>query len=160
MIRPNTPARPMSGPEAEALVARFGLRVAARLGEGAEQINPDIAERLRFAREQAVQRARQRQTGLATAGSARAQAQGRSLVMEGGPADGVFGSWWMRLGMVLPLVVLVVGLLAIQHFTEQEDAALLAQLDSELLSDDLPPDAYADPGFTEYLRATGTSGPL
>lgn len=157
MIRPNTPDRSIPGPEAEALVARFGLRVAARLGEGTDQLNPDIAERLRFAREQAVQRAGQLRSA---AGSAQGHASGTSLVMGGGPSEGLFGSWWMRLGAVLPLVVLIVGLVTIQHFTEAEDADLLAQLDSELLSDDLPPDAYADPGFTEYLRATGTSVPL
>jgi len=30
----------------------------------------------------------------------------------------------------------------------------IADVDTELLTDDLPPAAYTDPGFTQYLRST------
>jgi Protein of unknown function (DUF3619) len=29
-----------------------------------------------------------------------------------------------------------------------------AEIDAQLLSDSLPPTAYSDPGFAEYLRST------
>lgn len=159
MIRPESPRR-LTAVEAEALEARFGLRVAARLGESARNLHPDIAERLRVAREQALDVARQRKPDVVAAPAGGAMASGSSLVLGGGPGEGLFGSWWMRLGALLPLVVLVVGLVVIQRVTEVEDAEQLAQLDTELLSDSLPPGAYADPGFSEFLRSTGTGGTL
>ena len=39
-------------PDRDGLEARFGVRVAAMLGERAQATAPDISERLRFAREQ------------------------------------------------------------------------------------------------------------
>jgi hypothetical protein len=158
--RPVSAERRLFGAEAEALEARFGLRVAARLGEGAARLHPDISERLRFAREQALEHARQRQAAVAAAPAAGPVANGSTLVMGGAPGEGIFGTWWMRLGLLLPLVVLVIGLMTIQRVTEVEDAEQLAQLDADLLADSLPPGAYADPGFTEYLRSTGAGGTL
>lgn len=148
MTRPSAPQR-FASTEADALQARFALRVAARLSEGTAGLSPDITERLRFAREQALERARAQAKAVATRPAAGASSVGTSLVMGGGP----FGSWWLRLASVLPLVVLIVGLVVMQHIADHEDAASLAQLDAELLADDLPPDAYADPGFTEFLRS-------
>jgi hypothetical protein len=37
---------------------------------------------------------------------------------------------------------------------QKEDRANeLAEVDTALLTDDLPPSAYADPGFVQFLRA-------
>jgi hypothetical protein len=44
-------------PDRDGLEARFGVRVASMLGERAMSTAPDITERLRFAREQALTRA-------------------------------------------------------------------------------------------------------
>lgn len=46
-------------PITELDVSRFGLRVAAGLSEHNETLPADISERLRFAREQALTRARE-----------------------------------------------------------------------------------------------------
>ena len=57
LTMPSSPA--MSRPvAADTLQSRYALRVAARLHERAEAVEPDIGERLRVAREQALQRAR------------------------------------------------------------------------------------------------------
>jgi hypothetical protein len=51
------------------------------------------------------------------------------------------------------LVVLVAGLVGIDHWTMQEQIHTAADIDAALLADDLPPEAYADPGFAEFLRS-------
>ena len=54
---------------------------------------------------------------------------------------------------MLPLLVLVSGLLMIERWAQQEQVLAAAEIDTQLLSDDLPPAAYSDPGFGEFLRA-------
>ena len=53
----------------------------------------------------------------------------------------------------LPLALLIAGLVLIQQFTAQEQVMAAAEIDAVLLSDDLPPAAWTDPGFREYLKA-------
>ncbi|MGL6111406.1 MAG: DUF3619 family protein [Rubrivivax sp.] len=131
--------------DAEALQARFALRLVSRLSERADAVPHDIAERLRVAREQAVQRARQvRVAAPVTAGSMQVS---RGTVTLGQPT-----SWWLRVASVFPLVLLVLGLVLIQHLHEQADIHAAAEVDAALLSDDLPPEAYGDPGFVVFLK--------
>jgi len=129
---------------AETLEARFAHRVAARLSAGAEDVGADIAERLRFAREQALARARAVRTAEAPvvvgAGSA-----GVGLLGGG-------GGWWIKLASVLPLLALAGGLVLIQHLHDAAQISAAAQIDAELLADDLPPAAYGDAGFAEFLK--------
>lgn len=133
-------------PDLDALQARFALRVAASLSEQAGALPHDIGERLRVAREQAVARARQaRLAQPAAAPQVSVQAQG-SLVLGSSP------SLWQRLASVLPLMMLVLGLALIQHLHEQADIQAAAEIDAALLADDLPPEAYGDPGFVAYLK--------
>jgi len=60
--------------------------------------------------------------------------------------------WWQRALGVLPLVLLVSGLVLIQQWSAHEQMMAAADIDAVLLADDLPPAAYTDPGFGEYLR--------
>ena len=66
---------------------------------------------------------------------------------------GGFTPWWQRLAAVLPLVLLVSGLVAIDQWSIREEVVAAADLDAQLLADDLPPAAFSDPGFAEYLRS-------
>jgi hypothetical protein len=44
--------------------------------------------------------------------------------------------------------------LALIHIVQNEHRSIeLASIDAELLTDDLPPDAYTDPGFLVFLKA-------
>lgn len=129
----------------DALQARFALRVASRLTEQADALPHDLSERLRVAREQAVARARQ--VRRAEAASAVAQ-----VSTGGSVALGQAPSGWVRLASALPLMVLVLGLLLIQHLHDQAEIHAAADVDAALLADDLPPEAYGDPGFVEFLR--------
>lgn len=132
----------------DALQARFALRVAARLSESATTVPHDVSERLRVARDQALARARERRSvEVRTSPSVQVLGSGRSAVL------GLGGSpWWLKLASLVPLVMLVVGLSVIEdlHSRSQIDAA--AEIDSALLADSLPPDAYRDPGFVEFLK--------
>lgn len=129
----------------DALQARFALRVASRLAEQADTLPHDLRERLRVAREQAVARARQVRRAEATPAAVQVSTGGS--VALGQPPSG-----WVRLAAALPLMVLVLGLLLIQHLHDQAEIHAAADVDAALLADDLPPEAYGDPGFVEFLR--------
>jgi hypothetical protein len=132
-------------PITELDVSRFGLRVAAGLSEHNETLPADISERLRFAREQALTRAREARATAPQTQPSLIQ-QGASLAL-GGPGRGR----WLKLASLLPLLLLVGGLLLIQHSQWYQQITAAAEMDAALLSDKLPPAAYGDPGFSEYL---------
>lgn len=143
-------ASPSPSPHAAALEGHVGLRLASRLSQGADALPHDITERLRFARERALAVAAQhRHIAAAALAVPMVALSGRSAVLGGGPPP-----VWLRLVGALPLVVLVAGLVFIQHHYNNEQIAAAAEIDSALLADDLPPAAYGDPGFTEFLRNT------
>lgn len=123
------------------LETRLAARLAAVLAEPTERLPAGAAERLRFAREQALAAARRSRTdagvALGTGGSA---VLGRLL------------PWWPRLGALLPVLVLVAGVLLVDAAARREQAADAAEIDVALLADSLPPAAYADPGFVAFLK--------
>jgi hypothetical protein len=53
---------------------------------------------------------------------------------------------------IVPLFALVFGLIAISIIQDDNNANELAEIDSALLTDDLPPAAYTDPGFAHFLK--------
>lgn len=124
----------------DALESRYAARVAAALDERSDELGADIQERLRFAREQAVARARAQQTASSVAGRS-----GGAAVLGG-------GGWWVKLASALPLAALVVGLLLISEWHSSEQVSAAAEIDAALLADELPLRAYNDPGFVEFLK--------
>lgn len=138
----------------EALEARYALRVAARLTERAESVGPDIAERLRVAREQALERAAAARRAVAPLATASAGASVVSVSGDGSAAlAGGHPGWWVRLGSIVPLLALVAGLMLIGYLRDARQIDAAAEIDAALLADDLPPDAYRDAGFVEFLKA-------
>lgn len=131
----------------DALEARFGARLASSLNERAALVPHDVAERLRFSREQALLRARagalQTSSGHSVVG----------LTREGSAVLGQGRGFWLQLASWMPLAVLVAGLVLIQQWTAREQVLAAAEIDAVLLADDLPPAAWSDPGFREYLKA-------
>lgn len=133
-----------------ALEARFGLRLAARLSESANQLPHDVTERLRHARQQALaqrQAASSAQINSATTGFSSA-----ATLSFGGAGKGK--SWWTSLTALVPVIALLLGLSLIEHFHLQDQIAAAAEVDAALLADDLPPEAYSDPGFVEFLKTS------
>ena len=126
----------------------FGLRIAARLNSTTIDLPHDISERLRAARTRAVAARLKPQNRLQATPSI-AQQNGTALLHLGGD-EGL--NVWSRLASLLPLIALVAGLSIIQNIMDDDGANELAEIDSALLIDDLPPDAYADPGFLQFLK--------
>ncbi|CDW92969.1 MULTISPECIES: DUF3619 family protein [unclassified Thiomonas] len=122
--------------------ARLAQQFATRLQQAERQITTEQAERLKALRLMAVA---QIQPVSATA----AVAQGRALSLAG---PSLWRSWLFRFGSVLPLIVLVVGLLVLQDYQQERFIRVTADIDTALLLGDLPPAAYADPGFARYLK--------
>jgi Protein of unknown function (DUF3619) len=56
-----------------------------------------------------------------------------------------------RFALAWPLVALVVSLVGIAYWEDQQRTAELADIDAAMLSDDLPLNAYLDHGFNAYL---------
>lgn len=132
----------------DAVQARFALRVTARLTERSAELGPDLTERLRFARETALERARavRLAEGAIPVGSSR----GGIAVL------GRLGSgWWLKAASVLPVFALAAGLFLIQRWQDNTQISTAAEVDAALLADDLPPRAYSDVGFAEFLKTPG-----
>lgn len=130
------------------LQERFGQKTAAYLSSGTADLPSDISERLRAAREQAI--SMRKMTKLQTASSVVSAGNSAALTWNSEEHLG----WWGRIGIVLPLVALVVGLLAINSIQNDNRTQELAEVDSALLTDVLPPAAFADPGFVQFLKAS------
>jgi hypothetical protein len=130
---------------------QFGRRVAARLSVGADELPHDISERLRAGRMQAL--ARRKQAPLRRAAPAVATqvagVSGGTATLGGGWGR---GGWWTRLAAVAPLVALVAGLVTISAWQEDSRTTEMASVEAALLTDDLPPAAYTDPGFAQFLK--------
>jgi len=116
---------------------QFGNRVRQVLNQGLE-LDATTAARLRAARETAL--ARQ------CPEPAPALAWADNVV-------GRFGGWsGLALYVVLPLAVLLIGLAAAYIWQQNQRIAQIEEIDAQLLTDDLPIDAYLDRGFQNWLK--------
>ena len=148
----NTASHSASPEQAAELFAR---RLTARLSADTDALPYDISERLRAAREQALAQRKKvvpvREWHHATA----VQRQGHTATLGSGDHEG--RTWWRALISAVPLVALLVGLVVVDSFQDESGATEVAEIDAALLTDDLPPAAYADPGFVQYLQSTTRS---
>ena len=130
--------------QTDALLDRFGYKVAARLSENSQALPHDISERLRIARLHAIS-VRKKVASLQIA--SHISLSGNSAILGG---DGL--NLWTRLASILPLLALVAGLIAINLMQNDNRASELAEVDVALLTDDLPPAAHTDAGFAQFLK--------
>ena len=135
----------------DALEARFALRITSALDQLA--VPHDIEQRLRVARDLAVSRARQAKAASTV------HAKTRDMTAVGIGQAALRGGdektpWWVGTAMAALAMTLVVGLFAIDYRNTQVQIEATAEIDALLLADDLPPKAYSDVGFREYLRAS------
>ena len=125
---------------------RFARKAASYLSVGVTDLPYDISERLRAARMRAVSQRKIQQTQ--TAGTV--VNAGSSAALSWGGDDGL--GFWGRVGAVLPLIALVAGLLMINSIQRDNRTQEIAEVDAALLIDDLPPAAFSDPGFLQFLK--------
>jgi hypothetical protein len=140
----------------ETLEARLGYKMAAHLARSAESLPHDVQERLKAARHQALARRKKAAAPAAAPSAAPAvvgmSASGAATLGSGGDLPG----WLQSLLYAVPAVVLVIGFWGV-HATVQErqQAQLIAQvadIDAEMLADELPPVAYLESGFSTFAK--------
>jgi len=125
---------------------RLGRHLSAQLSLATPGLPHDLSERLRIARQQALA---QRKPALQSRLTSQAHVHSDGS-LTASPDEGL--NLWSILGSALPLLALVVGLLTIQWIQQDRFTADLAAIDSALLTDELPPDAYTDEGFVQFLK--------
>lgn len=123
--------------------ARLGYLIAGHLTARSEALPDGVAERLKGIRQMVVDR-RSPQRAIAV--------PVRRLAVAGTGSGGGEGNWRLRLGLLLAVPTLLYGLYALQHFEQERFVKRIADIDTALLLDDLPPQAYLDPGFRTYLQ--------
>ena len=123
----------------------WGQHLTRQLDLATQNMGHDLSERLRVARDRALEsrpapiRLLRYRTALQTPGS-----------LTGSGDEGL--NLWRILVSALPLVALVMGLILVQAIQQELTESDIASIDSALLLDDLPPDAYTDPGFLQFLK--------
>ena len=127
---------------------RFGLKAASYLCLGTEQLPYDVSERLRAARVQAVVKRQ-----IAKIQHAVAVHTNGSSTLTWGAGSGDDFNLWNAIASAIPLLALVLGLILINCIQNDSHAKELAEVDAALLVDELPPAAFADSGFVQFLKS-------
>jgi hypothetical protein len=122
---------------------RLGGLIAHRLRE--TPVSPDVQERLRVAREQALAAARQRLAS--TDHEPRGWWQRTKARWAQKPAQ-----WWNVVAVSAGVAAFAISFVAVQLVNEARETSELAEVDTQLLTDDIPPEAYSDPAFMRFLR--------
>jgi len=125
-----------------------GERLAQALLRTVDALDPNTLQRLRAAREQAVE---QHRVALVRAAQTRVSMFGHGSVGRAGGEDPRVSAG-QRLSSVGMLIALLLGLWLIDTIQSDNSLQDAAEVDRILLTDDLPPAAYLDPGFKHFLK--------
>ena len=117
---------------------RYAYRVRQALNHGLKDISPAAARRLEAARHLALSKQKQTVAELATAG------HGSSAIN--------LGAHLPYLKQILAIAALLVGMWLSFYWQSVQYTSDLEDVDSALLSDDLPPEAFLDNDFFEWLK--------
>jgi hypothetical protein len=116
---------------------QFGNRIRQLLNQGLS-LDKGAADRLRAARGRALSRQRSE--------SAPAFAWADNVL-------GSLGGWsGVSLRLLAPFVALVISVVAIYAWQQNQRLAEVEEIDAQLLTDDLPIDAYLDRNFQNWLK--------
>jgi hypothetical protein len=130
----------------------FARQMRRALDENAASVPPATVDRLAAARRAAL--ARKKPETVAVAAPVFVPALAGAGGMSGMPQVELpqrRRSRFGRFALAWPLAALVVSLVAIAYWEDQQRTAELADIDAAMLSDDLPLNAYLDHGFNAYL---------
>ncbi len=120
----------------------FGRKIVRTL-DGGLDLPAEALERLKAARARALASQRRIDPPLLLA------------IADGLAARLAGPSQWIS-HVLLPAMLLVGGLVGLQHWQDSQQRALAAsdtaEIDSQLLQGELPIDAYLDPGFQAWLK--------
>jgi hypothetical protein len=119
----------------------FGYKTRQLLNQGLDNLDTNMVDRIRAARENALNSQRTVVGGLRLAGI-------------GGDIEVAFFSQARNL---VAVVALTIGATATYYWNAFEQAQEYEEIDSALLVDDLPPSAYLDRGFHAWLEHASDS---
>ena len=117
---------------------RYGNRIRQALNHGINDISPASARRLEAARHQALARQKQTAPELVMAGNS------RGFVHSGLDTPYV--------KQILAIMALLLGMWISFYLDSVQYITQLEEVDSALLSDDLPPEAFMDNDLFEWLQ--------
>ena len=115
----------------------IAYQIKQHLNNSLRTLPADKTERLRAARERALAHQRKAR-GVQLAGA-----------LGTGPVDVGHFEW---LGHLVPVLVLAAGLTGISYWHQTNRAEENADIDTQMLIDELPPSAYADKGFAAWIK--------
>jgi hypothetical protein len=121
----------------------FAHKVRSALNETLPRISPDADRSLAEARRIAL-------THKKADAPVRIKIISRKLAGHGGDFFNGPLAWLLRMGLVLPLLVAAIGLMGIYQVEKQQRIQENAEIDADVLSDELPVSAYLDNGFNVY----------
>lgn len=122
----------------------FAYRLRRALNENLETLPASTTDRLAQARSAALARKKP---------EAPKRVSARRLAVAG-DSGGVFGdrlSWLGRIGVALPMAIVAAGIFALYQAESQRRIDDVAEIDTLVLADELPLNAYTDNGFNAYL---------
>ncbi len=119
---------------------RYASRVRQALNHGLKDIPPASARRLEAARHLALSRQKQTAPQMVLAGNRSSNSHFR------------FTSDNRYLRQILAILALLLGMWISFYMDSNNYVSELEEVDSALLSDDLPPEAFLDNDFFEWLK--------
>jgi hypothetical protein len=117
---------------------RYAYRVRQALNFGLKEIPPATSRRLEAARHLALARQKQAEPQLVMAGT--------------GMSSFLTGPYIPYLKQILAVAALLLGMWISFYWHSVQYVTELEAVDSALLTDDLPPDAFLDNDFFEWLK--------
>ena len=116
---------------------QFGNRVRQILNQGLD-LQPHTLEQLRAARERAL---------------AAQRPEPAPVLAWADNVAGFFGGWaGFSLRFLMPLVLLLAAVTSLYVWQQNRTVAEIEEIDAQLLTDDLPLDAYLDRNFQNWLK--------
>lgn len=116
---------------------RFAYRIRQGLNQNLDSISPTALRRLEAARHLALER--QKQPAMEAAMAITGTTAIRSFVQRN------------PVRQFLAIIVLVLGMATVLYWQAHRYVADLEDVDSALLADELPPEAFLDKGFAAWL---------
>jgi hypothetical protein len=141
----------MNKQQLEARDTQFAYKVRHALDRNLDRLPASTTERLAAAR--ALAMSRKKPSLPLTQFHYAPRLSGAAGGTFAAPGDGRHGlsAWLGRLGIVLPILLGIVLFVGLYQSEERNRIDELAEIDSAILSDELPLSAYLDHGFKAYL---------
>lgn len=129
----------------------FAGAIRRHLDEGAAGLRPGVAYRLQQARARALGAlapAGETASSGETVGSRGLAGAGGGPDVRTGPASILPRRWWFG------VIVAAVAVLAFQQWDASSESEAMEDLDAQILTSELPIDAYLDRGFQQWLKTS------